>query len=75
MSADHCECGFKYPLVDDYSVLDNVDDHPKYCNVCEDELMDYVLESVGNGVIHDALFEIFLPHACPTCRLIRLTLF
>ena len=68
MSADHCECGRKYPLVNDNSVLNNADDHPKYCNVCDDEFMGYVLESVDNGVIHDALFEIFLPHACLMCN-------
>ena len=68
MSAYHCECGRKYPLVNDDSVLNNADDHPKYCNVCDDEFMGYVLESVDNGVIHDALFEIFLPHACLMCN-------
>ena len=30
--------------------------------------MGCVLESVDNGVIHDALFEIFLPHTCLTCN-------
>ena len=60
--------------MDDDSVLKNIDDHPKYCNICDHELMGYVLESVDNGVIHDALFEIFLPHACPTCNKLYTTL-
>ena len=58
----YCECGQKYDKED----LSN-DDEIQFCTVCDDEFMHYVTESASTGEFHEALFEIFLPHACEKC--------
>ena len=58
-SESHCECGRKYSNDDDNS--------SNICPICDDEFMTYIVDSIRQGEIHEALLEILLPHNCINC--------
>ena len=60
---EYCECGRQYTKED---LLQEED--LKLCSVCDDEFMNYVIESASAGEVHEGLFEIFLPHSCQNCN-------